>query len=158
MLRRLVLHREVAPALQFPGANWVDIQQILYGAGGDNSALFPGEVWGGMSADIAVFLQTALNLPEYLASDNEEGKWRIFSKLGCGFSSSRHKAEIVTNSYGCLPTYSSSSAAAVGGVELSLTVRGSVPDNMGLTVVENKVMDAVNKAVAYALKDAGMMQ
>jgi hypothetical protein len=57
-------------------------QTILYGA--EQSSLFPGQVWGGMSADIAVFTQTALGLTSLLQQWDPAGlsQWRIFSKLG----------------------------------------------------------------------------
>ncbi len=61
---------------------------------------FPGERWGGMTADTAVFLQTALNSSLLLT---ESTSWRIFSKLGAGYSSSRSRGEIVSNAYSCLP-------------------------------------------------------
>jgi hypothetical protein len=57
-------------------------QTILYGA--EQSSLFPGQMWGGMSADIAVFTQTALDLTSLLQQWDPAGlsQWRIFSKLG----------------------------------------------------------------------------
>jgi hypothetical protein len=47
-------------------------------------------MWGGMSADIAVFTQTALDLPSLLQQWDPAGLslWRIFSKLGGLFSPS----------------------------------------------------------------------
>ena len=50
LLMRLVLHRELPITARFPLLQWSDIQELLYGAG-ERSRLFPGEEWGGMSAD-----------------------------------------------------------------------------------------------------------
>ena len=57
-------------------------QTILYGA--EESVLFPGQLWGGMSADIAIFTQAGLDLPSLLPQWDpaDQGRWRIFSKLG----------------------------------------------------------------------------
>jgi hypothetical protein len=57
-------------------------QTILYGA--EQSALFPGQAWGGMSADIAIFTQAGLDLPSLLQQWDPASlsQWRIFSKLG----------------------------------------------------------------------------
>ena len=114
LTRRLVLHREIDPQYRFPEVEWQDVKEILYGAG-DESLLFPGQKWGGMTADTAIFLQTALGIggngrgtipgddreirsPKVPFNSNNE--WRIFSKLGAGFSTSRYVGEIVTNAYG----------------------------------------------------------
>jgi hypothetical protein len=39
------------------------MQDELYGA--KKSVLFPGQLWGGMAVDTAVFLQDALNITVY---------------------------------------------------------------------------------------------
>lgn len=102
LLRRIAQHRETGESMRFPGAEWADIQAILYGA--EHSLLFPGLQWGGMTADPAIFLQSALNLESYLSEvNNARGNWRVFSKLGAGFSNSRYMGEIVSNAYTCLP-------------------------------------------------------
>ena len=54
LLMRLVLHREMPLAARFPLLQWSDIQELLYGAG-ERSRLFPGQLWGGMSADTGAF-------------------------------------------------------------------------------------------------------
>lgn len=56
-----------------------------------------------MSADISVFVQSALNITE--VENASQGKFRIFSKLGDGWSTSRYRGEIVLNAYSCLPRY-----------------------------------------------------
>lgn len=81
-----------------------------------------------MTVDISVFLQSGLDMevrrcPRLFAIVNicdcgcamrqaveaaAQGKWRIFSKLGAGYSNSRYVGEIVNNAYACLPEYVSS--------------------------------------------------
>ena len=81
MTRRIALHRDVDPALQFPGATWTDIQTLLYGA--EKSALFPGLQWGGMTTDTAIFVQSAEKMTPLLEDTKaNQDMWRIFSKLG----------------------------------------------------------------------------
>lgn len=62
MARRIALHREVDAAFRFPGSSWTDIQSELYGA--ETSYLFPGLTWGGMTTDISVYVQSALNITD----------------------------------------------------------------------------------------------
>jgi hypothetical protein len=149
MTRRIAQHRDISEALRFPGVTWEDIKSILYGA--ETSVLFPGLQWGGMTSDTAIFLQSALNLPEYLTITNTSDKWRIFSKLGAGYSSSRSMGEIVTNTYACLPSYNTTNGAATGGIEFSLTARGSVENDASLLKVEQAVLDAVTKVVQHIM-------
>lgn len=73
-----------------------------YGADLADSSLFPSVQWGGMTADTSIFLQSALNISDVQLQSN--GNWRIFSKLGAGFSSSRLVGEITNNAYACLPS------------------------------------------------------
>jgi hypothetical protein len=72
-----------------------------YGAGSDHSALFPEVQWGGMTACTSIFVQSALNMTETEIASS--GRWRIFSKLGAGYSSSRGRGEVMNNAYACLP-------------------------------------------------------
>lgn len=55
---------------------------MLYGA--ESSLFFPGQVWGGMTADTAIFTQAGLDLPNLLKQWDPQGvnQWRLFSKLG----------------------------------------------------------------------------
>jgi hypothetical protein len=57
-------------------------QRILYGA--ETSLFFPGQTWGGMTADTAIYTQAALGLDTLLPAWDPAGlnQWRIFSKLG----------------------------------------------------------------------------
>jgi len=77
------------------------------------------------------------------------GSWRIFSKLGAGYSNSRSKGEIVTSAYACLPNSRSDGEVPISdwGVEMSISVRGSVTADSSLTIVEQKVAKAVQQIV-----------
>jgi len=137
LTRRLVLHADVAPSLRWPFLEDEDVANIVQGA--NVSALFPSQVFGGMSADTSIFLQSWLNMSQVETSS--EGRWRIYSKLGAGFSSSRQVGEIVNNVYACLPGY-------LGGLEATIHVRGSVPKDTGLVAVESIVHEAMGMIVA----------
>lgn len=152
MTRRIAMYREIAPELRFPGTTWSDMQQILYGA--ETSTLFPGEAWGGMTSDTAIFLQLTNGMTSVLNDETaHQNMWRIFSKLGAGYSTSRYRGEIVTNVYTCIPQYDAvTGEPSVGGYEFTLTARGSVSKDSSLTQVEQKVYTAVNQAVAYVMK------
>lgn len=63
------------------------------------------------------------------------GQWRIFSKRGNGYSTSRLVGEIVTNAYLCLPDASMQG----GGVEVSFSGKGSVPGDTSLIQVQTQV-------------------
>ena len=78
---------------------WQDSQDIFYGS--DNSSLFPTLQYGGMSMSSDVYVQLGLgteNLNKTTAAD-----WRIFSKLGFGYTSIRKQYEVTLNAYLCLP-------------------------------------------------------
>jgi hypothetical protein len=93
LLRRIVLHREIAPQHRWPGVAFQSIQDVLFGA--SPSRLFAGLEFGGMSADTgAMYIQQALNMSDVDARTG--GRWNIFSKLGAG------RQDIVLNAYACL--------------------------------------------------------
>ena len=73
------------------------------------------------------------------------GLWRIFSKLGAGYSSSRSRGEIVTAGYTCIPEYEGGGG---GGFELSLAARASAPNDTLLVTAQGRVHAAVSAAVA----------
>ena len=136
LTRRLVLHADIDPALRWPFLEEEDVASLVQGA--DGSSLFPSQVFGGMSADTSIFLQSWLNMSQVEAAS--EGRWRIYSKLGDGYSSSRQVGEIVYNVYACLPGY-------LGGLEATIHVRSSVPKDTGLVAAESIVHDAVGMIV-----------
>ena len=119
-LKRIVMHREDAES-RLPGIQWKDIETILYGA--EREAWFPlasesgvshPRGWGGMTADAAIYLQSAVDIHD--RERRARGRWRIFSKLGYGQSG------FVENSYGCFPELDGNGAPiADAGVELVLS-------------------------------------
>ena len=93
-----------------------DHSEILYGS---EETMFNGQKWGGMTSDPGIYLQSALE--EEIEEDwSWSSNWRIFSKLGAGYSSLRYRGEVLTNAYGCLPETD-------GGLEFTLAIRTSVP-------------------------------
>eukprot|EP01039_Chlorochromonas_danica_P001863 gene1863-2038_t len=148
LTRRIALHRELPPSLQFPGVLWEDIQNLLYGA--KESVLFPGQQWGGMTADTAIFMQSSPSLTALLKDDSiNQANFRIFSKLGAGYSSSRSRGEIVSNAHLCLPHRSAGGSGE--GLEITVTVEGSVPLDYELVQVEQHVTKAMQQIVDFAL-------
>ena len=129
------------------------MQNILYGA--NSSELFKGLEWGGMTADTAIFLQSTNKMTELLNTANHQDQWRIFSKLGAGWSTSRYVGEIVSNVYACVPIYDESGLNSIGGYEFTLTARGSVPQDSGLEVVEQVVFNAINNAMEFIVAAHG---
>eukprot|EP01038_Epipyxis_sp_PR26KG_P011421 gene11421-15305_t len=103
-----------------------------------------------MTADTAIFLQTALQ--KYAKNVFQGNDWRIFSKLGAGYSTSRYRGEIVTNAYTCLPRYDSE-GQVIGGIEFTISGRGSVANDATLIKVEQKLLNAVVNAVDYVMNN-----
>jgi hypothetical protein len=144
MTRRLVMYRDVLPANRFPGMAWSDVQDELYGA--EKSTLFPGVLWGGMSSDPAIFVQSGTNITDI--QQRSHGQWRIFSKLGAGYSTSRDRGEITNNAYACFPIVGSDGSAKPGGVEFVLSARVSVPFDKNLVVAQYQLQKAIAAIVA----------
>jgi hypothetical protein len=111
-LLRLVVHREVA-ATRLPGIQWKDLRVLFHGA--DPSQLYPGQD-GGMSADTAIYLQSALDMAE--VEERSQGQWRIYSKLGHG------EGDFWWSGYGCFPALDANGRPIPdAGQELVLSVR-----------------------------------
>ena len=147
LTRRIVLFRETIPENRFPGEAWTDVQDQLYGA--DPSLLFPGLQWGGMSTDTAIFLQAAINMTQ--VSQQSLGHWRIFSKLGAGYSTSRDRGEITYNSYACLPVLDPSTLdpSLNQGLEFVISARSSVPYDTSLKQAQAIMHQGINAIVHY---------
>lgn len=94
-LKRLVMYRE-NPETRLEFSTWEDIQTLLYGA--KNSIWYDDLTPQGMESDTSVYLQEAVDITALDAQT--QGQWRIFSKLGLGFT---RGGEIVHTDYGCLP-------------------------------------------------------
>lgn len=143
MVRRIVMHREIPEQSRFPGAEWSDMETIMYGAA--DSALFPGLQWGGMTADTAIYIQSAVDIDKI--EKESQGQWRIFSKMGCGYSN-RGVGEIVTNGYGCFPVLDDAgNAVPDAGFEFVVSARASVPLDYSLEQADISVQKAVAEAV-----------
>ena len=148
MTRRIAQFKDIPENIRFPGMQWEDAQTILYGA--ETSGLFPGLQWGGMSTDPSVFLQSTLNMSK--VEEQSGGQFRIFSKLGAGWSTSRYVGEIVSNAYACLPVLDANGAPVPdAGLEFSMHVRGSIPNDASLVKVEQQVYTAMVQAVTAIL-------
>jgi hypothetical protein len=146
LLRRLVMHSDIPAASKFPGLTERDHLNILYGA--DASRLFPGLQWGGMSTDITILLQSALDMNR--VQQESHGRFRIFSKSGAGFSTSRRVGEILSSAYACLPVLDPAGQPVTDlGLEFLLHIRGSVPGDTHLSVVEAQVHRDIGKVVQY---------
>lgn len=90
-LKRLVLHREEADQ-RLPGIQWSDLRVLLFGAEG--SAKYG--LWGGMSQDTAIYLQTGHDI-DYI-EQRSHGQWTLFSKLGLGT-----QGQFLDVGYACFP-------------------------------------------------------
>ena len=155
-LKRIVMHREDAAA-RLPGIQWKDIEVLLYGA--EHEAWFPLQSesgvahprgWGGMTADAAIYLQSALNM-----TDRERiahGKWRIFSKLGYGQSG------FVENSYGCFPELDASGAPVLNaGAELVLSTHYAQPaDSPEASSARDARIEAYYRLIVSRVRSRGL--
>lgn len=147
LLRRIVLHSDIPDEMKFPGLKVDDVKSMLYGAS-DKTVLFPNQMWGGMSADTSIFLQSSLDMNKI--DEISYGNWRIFSKLGAGWSTSRQVGEIISNAYACFP---STANGINDGTEFSITIRGSIKYDTSLKLVEQQVKDAYNEVISLIQSD-----
>lgn len=94
-----------------------------------------------MSTDLAVFLQSALDMDK--VEWDSQGRWRIFSKNGSGYSHIRYFGEVLSTAYACLPVLDASGQPIVDkGLEFIINVRGSVYHDYEVFAAE----DAVKKS------------
>lgn len=138
-LRRLVLHRETQ--FKQPNMTWDDVQVLLYGANPSTSLFGNALRQGGMSVSTGLFMQAGL--PMAAMNNATNGQWRIFSKLGAGYSTSRLRGEILTNAYGCFPVRK-------GGLEVIVAARASVPHDTSL----KKAQAVIERGVSCTVKAA----
>jgi hypothetical protein len=142
-LRNMVLLRELPAVARQPGLQWADVQTLLYGA--THSKLFPQATVGGMSVDPSIYLQSGLDMNRVASASG--GKWRILSKLGAGYSSSRRVGEILSNAYVCL--------GGQGGAEFVVSGRVSVPGDASLSKADVKMQAAMAALSGYLQRNAG---
>jgi len=139
-VKRITMHRELPANARVPGLKYTDVQNLLYGAA--KSALFPGLQWGGMSADCSIFIQAKLNMNSI--ETRSKGKWRIFNKVGWGYSTSRSRGEVRSNGYSCFPVYGANNKAVVNkGVEFVIAARASVPNDSYQSQAEALIAAAI---------------
>lgn len=100
-----------------------------------------------MTADTSIFLQSSLNLT--WIDEVSNGNWRIFSKMGCGWSTSRYVGEIIDTAYACLPTDTQGQ-----GWEFTVSIRGSIPQDTSLLKVEQQVLIAMQQVVQAIVSGA----
>mmetsp|Transcript_10131 Transcript_10131/g.22359 ORF Transcript_10131/g.22359 Transcript_10131/m.22359 type:complete len:418 (+) Transcript_10131:21-1274(+) len=141
-IRRIAMARE-------EGQDVADSESILYGA--QNSELFPGLQWGGMSMGTDVYLQRAANVTEI--DRRSGGLWRIFSKLGAGYSTTEHPGqfEITLNGYASWPVVDDKSKPMSNrGLEFAITA--AVAADTGAEA-DDAMQDVVAKVSQYLISN-----
>jgi hypothetical protein len=142
LLKRAACVRELPEAQHFPNTTWWDSRTLLYGA--VNSTLFPGRIWGGMSAISDDLLREGLNMT--LIEQRSNGTWRTFGKDGGGYSYIRLAGEAIYNGYACYPSLENPEES----VEYFVSTRVSIPgDTHAVRAYTNirVAMEALNKAI-----------
>ena len=112
-MRRIVHAREDQPGGGAARIAWEDAAAILYGGSAQEPSAFGGGArlqWGGASMSSDVYLQRAAGINgSGTAGGSVEAaaaeQWRVFSKLGFGFSDTRSQFELALNGYSCLPVF-----------------------------------------------------
>ena len=103
-----------------------------------------------MTADTAIFLQVALENSNLLnPSVLSDGNWRIFSKLGAGYSTTRERGEIVSIAYGCLPPVIREDGSGHDGLQISIACRGSVANDVTLVKAQAAVKSSIEEAISF---------
>ena len=113
-LKRVVMYRE-NPETHLEFSTWEDMKVLLYGA--EESIWYDKQTPQGMESDISIYMQKALDIHAVEAAD--QGQWRIFSKLGLGFS---RGGEIVHTDYACFPSFVDGESQVDRGVELVVSI------------------------------------
>ena len=150
MVRRFVLFQDTAPQNRWPNMTYSDSLDVLYGA--DPSVFFPGLQWGGMTADPSIFVQGSVNITSVELESG--GNWRIFSKLGAGYSGSRNRGEIVNNAYVCFPVVDGEGKPVVGkGHEFIISARSSVPNDLYLYGAQKELHIAMESVVQAVMNN-----
>ena len=143
-VKRIVMAREL-PGEAFPNTTWNDSVVLLYGA--EQSKLFPGMKWGGMSANSDDYLRIGINITE--ADVRSDGQYRTFSKDGAGYSYIRDAAEVTFNGYACYPSLNHPEE----GVEYFISTRLSIPGEDSPALIEKvfttmrSVVGKINEAI-----------
>lgn len=112
---------------------WEDAETILYGGSAVAPSAYVDEngkpvhlQWGGASMSSDIYLQLAAGINgSSEVEKNAKGQWRIFSKLGFGYSDERSQFELVLNGYTCLPILSEGEGVSRGGLEFAISMWAS---------------------------------
>ena len=103
---------------------------------------------GGLTAVSLFFLVLSRADMDKVVADGQ-GLWRLFSKMGCGWSSSRSVGEMLSATYAAWPVLDAAGAPIVdAGVEFIVVARASVPQDTTLVQAQAGVHLAINKVVA----------
>jgi len=145
ILRRLTLSFDLPISSRFPNMQVADQRTIMYGA--EESLLFPGLQWGGMTTSLDVYVQSGLPMDE--VEQRSRGQWRIFSKMGAGWDPEAQVGDVLTATYATLPVLDADGLPLVDqGVEFLVVGRSSVPQDSTLV----KTDAILQKAVASIAK------
>lgn len=116
---------------------WEDAETILYGGSEKAASVYTDAhgnpvrlQWGGASMSSDIYLQLAAGMNGSSPVEKRANEsWRIFSKLGFGYSSERKQYELALNGYMCLPIltggHSSDSrniTSSQGGLEFTISM------------------------------------
>ena len=136
-LKRVVMYRE-NPETHLEFSTWEDMKVLLYGA--EESIWYDKQTPQGMESDISIYMQKALDIHAVEAAS--QGQWRIFSKLGLGFS---RGGEIVHTDYACFPSFVDGESQVDRGVELVVSIH--VPANKDYIQGDRRLADAYRSIV-----------
>jgi hypothetical protein len=144
LVKRIAMAREL-PQEAFPNTTWSDSVNLLYGA--EQSKLFPGLRWGGMTANSMDMLRLGINITE--ADERSGGQYRTFTKDGAGYSYIRNAMEVTFNGYACYPSLRNPEE----GVEYFISTRISIlgPQSAALEQLAYARMSAAMTAINEAI-------
>lgn len=136
-LKRVVMYRE-NPETHLEFSTWDDMKVLLYGA--KESIWYDQQTPQGMEGDISIYMQNALDIHALEAAS--QGQWRIFAKLGLGYS---RGGELVHTDYACLPSFENGEAQLNQGVELVISMH--VPAKGSYVQGDQRLAEAYRKIV-----------
>ncbi|MAD61452.1 MAG: hypothetical protein CMH49_08085 [Myxococcales bacterium] len=139
-LKRVVMYRE-NPETHLEYSTWEDMKVLLYGA--EESMWYDKQTPQGMESDTAVYMQNALDI--HAMETASQGQWRIFSKLGLGFS---RGGEFAHTDYACFPSFVDGEPQLDQGVELVISLHASankdyVQGDLRVADIYRKIVQAV---------------
>ena len=144
-LRRIIFSREDKNQINNEYFEWENSKNILYGA--INSTYFPSLQYGGMSMSSDVYLQ--LGIDDKMLLNQTTDDWRIFSKLGFGYSSIRKQYEVTLNGYVCLPLHDGN------GIEFVISAKTFDKTLDNGEQVDKKMRIGIQNVVKYLINTYG---